>query len=158
MHRAPFVIHWAALSAGFLFMAFDETVSLHERLIEPVRLLLGEENLGIWYFAWVVPAILLVLAIALVFLRFFVSLPPKVRRWFLIAAALYLGAAVGFELLEGRHVEIYGKENITYMTLATIEEGLEMAGVIIFIKILLEYIGDTCRALHIRFDRLIRHK
>jgi len=154
MQRAPYVVHWAVLSAGFLFMAFDETVSVHERLIEPVRPLLGQGNLGIWYFAWVVPAILLVLALSLVFLRFVMNLPVRIRQWFLIAAALYLGAAIGFELFEGSHVEVYGKENLVYLTLATIEEGAEMAGVIIFIRALLDYIGDTWAALHIRFDQL----
>lgn len=133
-------------------MAFDEAFAIHERLIEPFRTILGEENLGILYFAWVVPAILLISLLSMAFVRFVFSLPPNVRRLFILAGSLYLGAAVGLELLEGRHVEVFGKENMFYISLATAEETLEMAGVIVFIKALLIYLGDISTLIQFRFD------
>ena len=142
---------WAILSAGFLLMAFDEIVAVHERLIEPMREILGADSLGIFYFAWVVPAVGLVLLLALYFLRFLRSLPPKTRFFFLLAAALYLGAAIGFELIEGWHVERHGKDNPIYIVLTTLEESLEMAGVIVFIRALLGYIADAYGRIEVRF-------
>jgi hypothetical protein len=133
---------WAVLAAGFAAMAFDELVSVHERLIEPMRDLIGGDRLGILYFAWVIPALLLVAGLGIFFLRFFISLPPRVRLLTGIGAAMFLGGAVGFELLEGYHVETASKETLEYFMLTTGEEFLEMAGIIVFIRALLEYLAD----------------
>jgi hypothetical protein len=147
-----YVMHWAILSCGFLFMSFDEIVAVHERLIEPMRAILGEEHLGILYFAWVVPAIALVSFLAVFFLRFLMSLPTKTRLSFLLAASLYIGAAIGLELIEGWHSEIYGKENLIYIALTTIEEALEMTGAIVFIWSLLGYIADNFKEVRLQFS------
>lgn len=146
--KAPYVLHWAVLSGGFLFLAFDETISVHERLIEPVRAMLGEVDLGILYFAWVAPAAIMIAALFVFFLRFLLSLPRNVAFWFIVSAALYLGAAVGLELAEGKHVEIFGKGNFIYMALATTEETLEMVGIVVFIGVLMKYIGKIANDLH----------
>lgn len=151
---ASHVSHWAILSFGFLFMAVDEAVSLHERLVEPIRRLLSNGNLGVFYFAWVLPGIALVLVLAPFFLRFLLHLPTKMRVTFLMASTLYLGGAIGFELIGGRYVELHGSSNLTYSMIATVEESLEMAGVIIFIWGLLVYIADNHKEVRFRFDRV----
>lgn len=136
-------IEWAVLSMGFLLMAFDEIIAVHERMIEPMREILGNENLGIFYFAWVIPMGVLVVFLAVFFFKFWWNLPSKTRLYFLIAAILFLGGAVGFELIESKHAEIYGKENLIYIILTTVEESLEMLGVIVFIKALFSYTTET---------------
>lgn len=141
--RDSYAMQWIVLAVGFLFMAFDELISVHERMIEPTREILGNEYLGIFYFAWVIPMGVLVLSLAILFFKFWWNLPSKTKIYFLIAATIFLGGAVGFELLESKHCEIYGKENLTYIVLTTVEESLEMLGVIVFIKSLLTYITET---------------
>lgn len=145
--KSPYILHWAILSAGFGLMAFDEAFAFHERLIEPMRSLLGEQNLGILFFAWVVPAFFLIAVLALVFVKFGLSLPTKTQFWFAVSAMLFLGGAVGFELLEGVHAEVHGKDNFIYIAMATTEESLEMFGVIVFINTLLNYIATNCRSV-----------
>jgi hypothetical protein len=49
--RGARVSKWASLSLGFQLMAFDEAFQFHERLIPPVRALLGDNPLGIFHFA-----------------------------------------------------------------------------------------------------------
>ena len=149
---ASHVSHWAILSFGFLFMAADEAWSFHERLIKPVRKLFGDGNLGVFYFAWVIPGIALVLVLALFFLRFLLRLPAKTRLTFLMAATLYIGGAIGFELIGGRYAELHGNRNLTYSMIVTVEESLEMAGVIIFIWALLVYIADNYKEVRFRFE------
>jgi hypothetical protein len=149
--KASGVLYWAILSAGFFFMGFDEIVSIHERLIEPMRAVLGEKNLGVFYFAWVVPGILLVLFLALFFLKFWWNLPAKTRIVFLIASVLYIGGAIGVELVGGSHAEIYGKKNLPYILIAAFEESLEMAGVIVFVRGLLEYIAVSYKEVKVHF-------
>jgi len=140
--KAPFV-HWALLSAGFLFMSFDEIASVHERLVEPLRELMGGQNLGLFYFAWVVPGIVLVLILGGAFLRFWWRLPSKTRLFTMAAAILYLAGALGMEMVDGGYAEIHGTNNLTYMLLTCIEESLEMAGIIVLVKTLLDYIASN---------------
>ena len=141
------MLHWRILSLGFLLMAVDEACSLHEGLIRPIRRLLGDENLGIFYYAWVIPGIALVLVVAAFFFRFLLRLRAKSRAAFLIAATLYLGGALGVELIAGRFVELHGKRNVTYHMMVVAEESLEMAGAIVFIWALLAFIADNHQEL-----------
>lgn len=150
-HRASFRFEWFVLTLGFLFMAFDETASIHERLIEPMRSIIGEQSLGVLYFAWVVPAIVLVVCLGIFFLRFLINLPRRTAIYFLVAAAMYLGGALGLEMAEGWHSEINGKENFLYIAMTTLEETLEMTGTIVFIWALLEYIADLYKTVQFRF-------
>lgn len=150
--NVPHVSKWAILSFGFLFMAFDEAFQVHERLILPVRALLGECNLGIFYFAWVIPGIALVLLLGLFFLRFLLHLPTTTRLRFLMAAILYLGGAIGLELVGGRYAELHGVQNWTYSMITTVEESFEMTGLIVFIWALLEYCADNYREVRFQFD------
>ncbi len=144
-------IMWGLLGVGFVAMAFDETVSVHERAIEPMRSLLGQDQFGILYFAWVIPGILVVGALGLVFLRFFISLPPRTRFLTGLAAVLFLTGALGLELVEGYHVEQYGKETALYFLLTTVEEAAEMSGVIVFIRALVDYLANAAPTFSIAF-------
>ncbi|MGV8899582.1 MAG: hypothetical protein ACOH2B_10145 [Burkholderiaceae bacterium] len=150
--QASHVFHWAVLAFGFLFMAVDEAVTLHEMMVEPTRKLLGDGNLGAFYFAWVIPGIVIVLVLGLYFLKFLLHLPAKTRFTFLMAAIIYLGGAIGFELLGGRYAELHGTHNLAYNMISTVEESLEMAGVIIFIRSLLMYIASNFKEVQFRLD------
>lgn len=132
---------WMLLSAVFLFLAVDESAALHELLILPGRELLGKESPDIFYYAWVIPYFVLVLALAAYFFGFFLRLPGAIKIRFLLAAALFVGGSIGFELAEGVEDKIYGQNNMLYSVLTTVEEGMEMAGVIVFIHALLQYIA-----------------
>jgi len=114
--------------------------------------MLGDGDLGIFYFAWVIPGIALVLVLGLFFLRFLLSLPATTRRRFLIAATLYLGGALGVELIGGQYAELHGFESFTYSMIATVEESLEMAGLILFIRALLKYCAESYKEVGFRFE------
>jgi hypothetical protein len=144
--------YWTVLSVGFLCMAADEAASIHEMLIMPMRSLMGGHNLGIFYWAWVIPGIGLVLVLGVFFLKFLVRLNAKTRRNFLTAAALYLGGAIGFEMIGGWYGESHGIYNLPYSMISTVEESLEMAGAIVFIRALLVYIAETYKEVQIRLN------
>jgi hypothetical protein len=145
------VSKWTILSFGFLYMAYDEAFNVHELLIVPVRTLLGNSNLGIFYYAWVIPGIALAFVLALFFLKFLLRLPATTMLTVLLAATLYIGGCIGFELIGGSYAESHGSKNLTYNMITTIEEGLEMAGLIVFIYALLVYIADTYKEVRFRF-------
>ncbi|HEY5781525.1 MAG TPA: hypothetical protein VIT66_06625 [Lysobacter sp.] len=144
------VTYWVVLAIGFLGMAVDEACSLHETLDVPIRARFKGVHFGLLYYVWVVPAGVLVAALGLYFLGFLRRLPAATRRGFIVAAVIYLGGAVGVELFEGRLHEAYGTQNLGYSLLVAVEEGMEMAGVIIFIHALLNYLGR--RHPHLRIQ------
>jgi drug/metabolite transporter (DMT)-like permease len=148
------VLYWKILSWGFLFMAIDETASVHERLILPTRKLLGEGSLGIFYFSWVIPALLLIVVFALFFWQFWLHLPHKIRSISLIAAILYLGGCIGFEMIGGYFAELHGSENLIYCLIVSIEESLEMMGAIVFSWGLMRHIADNYGKVEFQFDRV----
>jgi hypothetical protein len=149
----PDVLKWMILTFGFIFMAFDELMSYHERLIMPVRRLLPDATGGIFFFSWVIPAIVVVIVLGMIFLRFLLRLPARTRRAFLIAATLYIGGAIGGELMEGRYRALNGDvEDFNFSMLATVEESLEMAGVIVLIHALLRFIALKYKEVQFRID------
>ena len=135
--------YWAILAFGFLFMTIDELCSLHERLGPPMRTLLGSGPYGFFFFSWVIVAIPVVFILILAFIKFWWQLPVKTRLNFLLAAVVYLGGCLGFELIGGYYAEKHGFVNMTVCLLEAAEESLEMGGVIIFIWGLLNYMEDS---------------
>jgi hypothetical protein len=147
-----YTIEWIGLTVGFLFMAFDELVSVHERMIEPTRDLLGGEHFGIFYFAWVIPMGIFVSALGVLFCKFWWNLPMPTKIYFALAAVIYLGGSIGCELIESQHCEIYGKDNLAYFVMTTVEETLEMTGGVFFIWALFNYLTETFGAVQLHLN------
>ncbi len=134
-----YFLHWGVLSIIFLYLSMDEAASIHEIADDPLRSALNAS--GFLYFTWVVLGAAFVLIFVLVYLRFLADLPVRTRHLFLVAGMLYVGGAIGMELVGGRYADLYGMQNFVYALIATVEEFLEMAGVVVFIFALLSYIS-----------------
>lgn len=153
---AAYTLQWAVLACGFLFMSIDEAMSIHEKLNEPMSGLLGKDRPAIFHFAWVVPGIAVVVAVGLFFLKFLLYLPAKTRLLFVAAATLYLGGVIVVELIGNYYAAVSGTDGWAYIASATIEEGLEMAGIIVFIFALLKYMAEHYGEVRFRFHTLGR--
>ena len=130
---------WLGLAIIFLAMSIDETVQIHELVGD---ILAERSNFsGFLYFAWVIPGMLFVLIFAAVYLRFFFYLPARTRYLALSAGVLYLGGALGVEVVTAGYVARYGDETLTYAAFSTLEEFLEMTGASLFLYTLLAYPG-----------------
>jgi hypothetical protein len=127
--------HWWGLSAGFLYISFDEVVSIHE--IASTWLKLG----GVFLFSWVIPASILVAALGAVYIGFLRRLPKTSRNWFVLSGAIYVAGAVGMELPLGYWTSEHGTNNLGYALIDWIEETMELVGVNIFLLALVDYIG-----------------
>lgn len=148
----PFTSKWAVLSLGFVYMAYDEGFHVHENLVAVVRPLLGDGRLGIIYYAWVVPGMIVVFLLFLFFSRFLLFLSLRTRLFFVASAAIYLTGCIGMELVGGYYDELYGWNNLKYNMISSLEESLEMAGLILFIHALLKYIAIEYREVSFKFD------
>jgi hypothetical protein len=144
---------WAVLSLGFLLMAYDESFQLHELFVDPMRDALGNKNLGIFHYAWVIPGVALVAFLGLYFSKFLLNLPAKTRICFIASGLLYIGGAIGMEMVGGTYKESYGTRNAVYYLISTVEESMEISGLIFFLHSLLEYIAADYALAQIVFTR-----
>jgi uncharacterized membrane protein len=145
-----YVRPWGALSIIFLYLSLDEAAMIHERMIGPLRSALNTS--GFLYFPWVIPGAIFVLICLLAFLPFLTHLPAKTRRLFLIAGTIFVGGAICIEIFGAPYWELYGNEpkNMTYAMIATVEEFLEMLGIVVFIYALLSYMSSYMKGVSLR--------
>lgn len=139
--RQPYWAHWLALGVLFCALAADETLEGHEVLTAPVRELLGLGG-GVLEYAWVIPGSLGVLVLGLVYARFLSQLPSRTWRLLAGAAAVFLAGALGVELLGGWWASANGKGNVVYVLLTSVEELLELSGLVVLVYGLLSHIRD----------------
>lgn len=133
---------WTSLSVLFLLVALDEFIGVHEQLSQPVRTLLDAK--GLLYFAWIIPYAFLVMLLAGIYGPFVFEMPIHIRRGILLSATLFLTGALVFEMLSGLLYEYNNQtQTLLYGALSTINESLEVAGLILFIHTLLCYIEDV---------------
>lgn len=147
--KDPFILHWAILALGFVYLAIDEAAKLHEMLVKPTAEILNLENSqGVWVLVGI-PAVILV---GLFYWRFLLHLPSPTRWVFIIAGAIYVFSSIGLEVVSTRLFElVYGLEDPRYLGLTFLEELLEMVGIIIFIYALMVYIRSNAINLHLTF-------
>ena len=145
---APYVRHWQILAVVFVLLSLDEAASFHESLSWTLQVALDSH--GIFYYAWLIPAILFVLLILMVYRRFLWGLPRETRSRFLVAGAVYVTGAIGLEMVESWYVELHGNQNLPMALTISVEEGLEMLGVVLFIRALLLHLGPGPIVMRVR--------
>lgn len=145
--RNRFQLGWLALAFTFVLLSVDEVAMLHEYPIEPLRAGLGTG--GLLYYTWVVPGAALVALFGLTFWQFLRHLPAATRRQMYLAAALFVGGAIGVEMISGQWADVYGENNLVYALIVTVEEVCEMLGVVVFIHALIQYMNRHLPAIRI---------
>jgi hypothetical protein len=155
--RDRYFRHWALLAMVFLYLSIDEGARLHDRGIIPLRSVLMQSGIFYfsWLYSWVVVAILVLLLFGSWYLRFFLHLPKRTQLLFLLAAAVYIGGAIGVEMIAGYYTQLRGgfeRTDMGFIFLAAIEESAEMIGALIFLHALMSYIRSHVGEVRLRFD------
>ncbi len=147
--------HWIFLASLFLFFSIDEAICLHERMNMAICNIFGWGKLVGWkkflFSTWIVPGTIFSIILVLSHLRFFLQLPKKTKYSFFLAALISFSGVIGTEFLTIRYMKTYGPFNFNYTMLVTIEETMEMSGVILFIRALLNIVTE--RQLTIQFKK-----
>ncbi|PPC86285.1 MAG: hypothetical protein CTY37_06245 [Methylotenera sp.] len=147
-----FFKHWIILALGFFYMAVDEIISLHESLSGPLQTLFGKNLPTIFHWTWVISGIFIVILTAIYFYKFVMQLPRRTAKIFVIAGFLYVSGAIGMELVGGHYAFYWGIYSLEYIVWAIIEESLEIAGLVVFIFGLLDYIKDNFTEIKLQID------
>ena len=134
--RDRYYRHWLWLSIIFFYLSLDEAISIHENL--QVRFLLEKEDI-LYHDSWVIVFSILVAIFIFTYRRFLLHLPWKTRRMFIISGFIYIFGCMGMEVVGSFTQEFYGKASMVHAMATTIEEFLEMMGIVVFINTLLSY-------------------
>lgn len=131
--------HWLILSIIFMAMSIDEIAGIHETLIDPIRFAFNLT--GYLRFSWVIPGMIFIIFLSFFYLKFLTSLSKSYRNDFILSGSIYVAGAIGFEMI-GANLYEGGLEqkNLFYNLIMTIEESMEMAGILLFISSLLSYL------------------
>lgn len=142
-----FMRHWFGLAIVFALLAIDETIMVHEMVDTVMHDWTGLG--GPLYFAWVIPGGLFVLVFALSYIRFLLHLDATTRRRFVAAGAMFVAGAIGMEMVAGMLADSsIGLESVAHTVSQTVEETLEMLGVVLFMYALLDYLGSRFGSLY----------
>lgn len=133
---------WTILGGIFILLSVDEMLRFHEKLSGRVNTVL--DTGGIFTFAWVIPAAIICVIGFVALVPFLRRLPARVRNLMILSAVLFLGGAIGMEMIGGKMMSDHGGDVtvLPYRLAATAEEGLEGLGVLLFIYSLLLYRRD----------------
>ena len=128
---------WAILGVVFVLLAFDEVMALHEN----VRgwLPAGLMATGRWHYAWVGPYVAATLLLGTLLFRFWYRLPEPTRTRLAVAGAVFVGGAAGLEVVAGFLGHAYGRTSLVYGIEVWLEESLEMLGVALLIRAVLDF-------------------
>jgi hypothetical protein len=130
--------HWAGLGALFLLLSIDEVTDLHTTPIIPRDA--AAQVSPYLYLSWVIPAALFLLGLVALYLPFLRSIPRRTRWGMIVAGAVFVGGAMGVEAIGAAHILAYGYTNFTMALLVTLEEGMEMLGVLILLSTLFHHL------------------
>lgn len=123
----PLRWHWLGLAAGFLFLSVDEIAGMHETLNSITEI------------SWAVPGALVGALVGGAYLMFLLQIERRTAIQFVIGGAVFLGGAVGVELYTEPYLHNDQLNTLAYNLWTAVEEGMEMAGVLIFLQALLRY-------------------
>lgn len=140
---------WKALSFIFLYLALDEAAMIHELSRKVPRHWLPDW--GIFYWPWVAFGTVAVIVLIAAFWRFLLALPKPTRNRFLVAGAVFVFGALGLEFV-GAAIMHGEMPELALVIEETVEEFLEMLGVILFIRALLLHMADHLPRVSLRVN------
>ena len=125
---------------------------IHEKLGNPVRWALGTS--GFFTFAWIIPYGIAVMLASIYVIPIIWRIEKKIRFWFLLSAVTFITGAIGMEMLEGWQSDKPDfQRDLLYNLFITIEEFLEMTGLVMLTYALLSLLQQTYGGFLIHISR-----
>lgn len=149
--QAPFGARWAVIAFLMLYISADETIGIHEEINARLDSL-GDLS-GVFYYAWVAPAAVAVLALTIWYWPLVRSLPAPARQLTWAAAGSYVGGALGVELGLGQWTSVHGYTNIGWGLINGAQEIGEMVGLGLYLMALLHLIAGPSPVLRVSFGK-----
>ena len=134
--------YWYGLAGGFLLLSVDEIAGMHETLNSLIEI------------SWAIPGGILAAFVGGIYLHFLFQIDRKTAIQFVIGGALFVGGAVGVELAtesfaENDELGNNRLDTLAYYLWTTLEEAMEMAGVLVFLRALLLWMKEQAKPAHV---------
>ncbi len=97
-----------------------------------------------------IPARLVIGLLLVVYVPFLRSLPRRTFRLMLLSGAIYVGGAIGMEMVGGYAWDRHPVRGVPIIAIMALEETLEMVGLAIFAYALLDYVARHFPAFGVR--------
>ena len=140
--------HWAVLAAGMLLMSVDEAAQIHEGIVGRVVEAITGPMDGVFHYVWYLAYLPLLALLAVVYVPFLRRLPAWYALRFMLAGLLYVGGAVGVEMIES-FLDYAGASYLFWTLSLLAEEMCEMLGIVVLIYTLLCYIAEEKLAVRL---------
>ena len=144
----PYQSYWLGLALIFIFMGFDEGTRLHEEIGDLVETIV--EAKGLLYFPWVIPYSIAFLIASVIYFRFYLTLNKNLKFRLFFCALIFLSGAMGLEIISAQEAETNGTSSLRYSILYTIEETLEIVGLILLIDTLVGHLSRERKSILIK--------
>ena len=132
--------YWKVLTYIFIFLSVDELVSIHNQFGRLIGFLFGSftyiNESRLWILAYM-PILVLFL---IYFIGFYKRLDKSTIQSFIIAGSVFAAGAIIVELVGDQYMMYHDKADINYGLIYTLEELLEMIGIVLFIRALVYYL------------------
>jgi hypothetical protein len=135
-------LYWIGLCLICLYISVDEFASIHERFInQPFRD--ASNGPQRFYFSWVIPYGILVVAVVTLYVRFILRLPREIGRLIVVSGFVYVTSTVGLELIGGRYCDTHTgpHADLVLALLVMCEETLEKAAILVLVYALMSYLS-----------------
>jgi hypothetical protein len=153
---------WLLVAGIFLFMSVDETAMIHESFDEVARYILGGEvstpswlrpaGSGAPSLPWFAVGLPLIAFVVLWLSPWILRLPRRTLLLFVASGLMFVGGAVGVEMITWRFFSDLDPDGLTRAALITVEECLEMLGVLAALYTMLDYCRSRSIPLAIQLD------
>jgi len=131
---------WSTVAWILLYLCFDEVAGLHETVNSLSSI------------SWTVPFGLIAVVVGWWMLPWVLRLPTPTRNGLIVAGVVYVGGAVGIEMISSHFYDESNKRQFLYALNTVVEEGCEMLGVVIAIRTLLTHMERTAGTATITLD------
>jgi len=101
--------------------------------------------------SWTIPGGIVALLVGVAYFSFPAKLPRRTPVWFAIGGAVFVGGAVGAELFTEPYLAHDELDSLGYYLRNGVEEGMEMAGGLIFLRTVLQSMKGHAPSLPLTF-------
>lgn len=136
---------WKLVSIMLVIFSIDEVAGLHETMNGVVREGLGVG--GILFYAWLIPALLILVVLGLVLLPWLIELPLLLRRTIIAAGVVFFVGTVVLELVGGYLASSGLRYDSAWFVTASVEESFELVGVAVLFTGLVRHTAASVPAL-----------
>ena len=140
--------YWIGLAIVFFYLAMDEFLHIHENLTPIAQKFFHSNSVAV---GWWVPMGVILFPFALLYLKFVWNLPDRIKKLFIVSGTVFVSGAVVMEIIGYKIMKLYGR-GLAYSVSYTIEETLEMLGIVLFIYALVSYINLYWKSIIIKLE------